>query len=155
MSEEEILDLPIEPSDNESDIRDDGEKAGRALTYVESGKNEMETERCRACEEAYGSVDSASDELYDLEGSLESYADNLVDWQNWGQSWKDTALDLIRRYEPETLSEEENFPSETTSSPSKDLARLNKESNRNTCAACGNQLKEPWPGLKHCPVCEP
>lgn len=156
MSEEELLSLPEEPEDHESELRQDGRNAGQALAYVESGKSEMDTSRCRACEDAYGSVDSAADELDGMESSIDSHADNLVEWQDWGAAWKEEAISLINKYEPSRL-EDLNLPSVSTSSTpaSKDLARLNKEPGRIACASCGSELKEPWTGLKHCPICEP
>ena len=151
MSEEEILDLAIEPENQETELRQIAERACRALAYAEEGKSDMNVDRCRACEDAYGEIDYAVDELFNMEAEIESHADSLVDWQNWEQAWKDEALELIKRFEPERLSEEE----EAADSAPKDLARLNKEPNRSACASCGGQLKEPWAGLKHCPVCEP
>jgi hypothetical protein len=34
-----------------------------------------------------------------------------------------------------------------------DLKILNSDG-RSTCAACGGQIKEPYPGIRYCPVCE-
>jgi hypothetical protein len=35
------------------------------------------------------------------------------------------------------------------------LKQLNSSPSSFNCASCGAQLKEPYPGLKHCPKCEP
>jgi hypothetical protein len=36
-----------------------------------------------------------------------------------------------------------------------DLKTANSVSSATNCISCGGQLKEPYPGLKHCPKCEP
>ena len=36
-----------------------------------------------------------------------------------------------------------------------DLKTVNSVSSATNCASCGGQLKEPYPGLKHCSKCEP
>ena len=35
------------------------------------------------------------------------------------------------------------------------LKVANSRPDAKACASCGGLLKEPWPGLKHCPKCEP
>jgi len=37
----------------------------------------------------------------------------------------------------------------------KDLKLLNSRPAAKSCAACGTLLKEPYPGIKYCPTCEP
>jgi hypothetical protein len=167
MTEEEILDLPVEPDDMESELRDLVKKADKALREAEDGKSHMEPDRCRSCEAAHDAVDLATDALYNMDADIDSCADNLVEWQEWGAAWKEEALSLIKKYEPDRLEDDSGAVSATatttssssssssSSMPSKDLARLNKEPGRTTCASCGGYLKEPWTGLKHCPVCEP
>jgi hypothetical protein len=38
--------------------------------------------------------------------------------------------------------------------PRGDLKYMNMDG-RAACAACGGPISEPWPGLRHCPKCEP
>jgi hypothetical protein len=32
--------------------------------------------------------------------------------------------------------------------------KVKNSDGRNQCAACGGQIKEPYPGIRYCPVCE-
>jgi hypothetical protein len=36
-----------------------------------------------------------------------------------------------------------------------DLKTANSNPSATNCVKCGSKLKEPYPGLKHCPKCEP